>query len=798
MKIDDKMNNILKNFLNILKRFKLASFLNIAGLSVAFAAFLIIMMQVRYEWTFDKMHSKADRIFRVEMPRSLGGDGYAAVLTRGFADQVLASSPHIEAGTLLNVFTGAYLYVTVGEEASRKGFVEEMFTCYPDIVNIFDFSIIEGDINCLNDPEKVLIPESISKRMFGNGSSTGKSIHIEKPVWTKSDYKTLTVGGVYKDFPENTQLKNVIYTTMDDSRKEDWYSQGYLAYVLLDSPASKDAVEELVNKTTDFKAYGKPDETHMHLQALTDIYYLPGQDHIKDYVKIGNRSTINLLFLVAILVIVIACINFVNFSTALAPLRMKSINTHKVLGSSVGSLRTALVFEAVGMSLFACFLAVLIVWLLDRMAALPFIVTDLRLLSHIPLVVLLFVLSVGLGVVSGLYPAWYMTSFPPALVLKGNFGLSTSGRQLRTTLIGIQYVISIGLIICSLFIQLQNRYMRTFDLGFNKEEIAMVIIGIQMYEQSSDLLTQKLKEYPGIQDIAFSSMPIGRADTYSAYDMQYKEQNFNTYIIDVSWNFLDVMGIPVIGGNNFTEAEARNDSTSYYIYDRKIQEMFHLQAGDMLDRSWRGPEYINGFINGVKLTSLRLGDDKVAFKLSKQPLPIAYIRMTPGADARKSAEHIRETIAEIDPSYPVVIDFYDNFFDYLYKKEESLNRMITSFSLLAIILSIVGVFGLVVFETQYRRKEIGVRKVFGATAGSILIMFNKTYLRIIGVCFIIATPIAFYLVKEWLKNFHYHTPVYWWVFATAFVLVTVITLLTVSFQNWRAANANPVNSIKTE
>ncbi len=791
------MNMIFKNFINVLKRFKLASFLNIAGLSVAFAAFLIIIMQVQYEWTFDKTHLNSDRIFRVDMPRSLGDDTYAAVLTRGFADQVFASSPHIEAASLLNVFTGGRVYVTVGEGESQKGFIEHIVTCYPDIVHIFGFSMVEGDINCLEDPEKALIPESMAKRMFGDSSSVGKPIHLGRTVWTKSEFKSLTVGGVYNDFPENTQLNNNIYTAIDKTQENDWSSQNYLAYVLLDRPESKKAVEELVNKNIDFKSHGQPEETHLELIPLTDLYYMQGQ--LRDFVKVGNRGTTNLLFWVAILVIVIACINFVNFSTALAPLRMKSINTQKVLGSSVGSLRAGLIFEAMGMSILACLFSLLIVWGTDKTGILSFVVADINLLNHIPLVLLLFTLSILLGIVSGLYPAWYMTSFPPALVLKGSFGLSASGRQLRTALIGFQYVVSIGLIVSSLFIQLQNRYMRSYDLGFRKEGVAMIDIGTRIYEQSKDLYVQKLKEYPGIEEVAFSSVPIGRFDSYSAYDMRYKEKNFNTYIIDVSWNFLHVMDIPVAGGQDFTEANARNDSASYYIYDKKIQEMFGLEAGDLLDRSWRGQEYISGFINGVKLTSLRQGEDNIAFKLSKrQSLPVSYVRLKAGADMHKSIEHIRNTLVGIDPSYPVVVDFYDNFYDYLYAKEEALNKMITTFSLLAIILSIVGVFGLVVFETQYRRKEIGVRKVFGATVGNILGMFNRIYIRIICICFVLAAPVAFYLVREWLGSFYYRTPIYWWVFAVAFVIVALITLLTVSFQNWRAANANPVDSIKTE
>lgn len=792
------MNTIFKNFVNVLKRFKLASFLNIAGLSVAFAAFLVIMIQLNYERTFDKMHPNADRIFRMDMPRHLDGDKFGAVLTRGFVDKVIVSSPHIEASSLLNLSGfGNKAYLTIGEGSAQKGFKESISTCYPDIVKIFGFSMVEGDAGCLVSPEMILIPKSMARRMFGNQPAVGQILHAEEPVWSKSDVKEFIIGGVYKDFPENTQLDNVIYTTIDKTNENDWYSMSYLGYVLLDSPDSKQIVEETINSLIDYQAYHKPEETRLDLIPLTDIYYMP--DQLTDLVKTGNPNTARLLLLIAILVIVIACINFVNFSTAMAPIRMKSINTRKVLGNSVGGLRMELVFEAVGMSLMACLFAFILVWLLNKAQAFSFMTADVDVVNQMPLVIFSLVLAVLLGVISGTYPSWYMTSFPPALVLKGNFGLSSSGRQLRTALIGFQYVVSIGLIVSALFIQLQNKYMRTYDTGFNKDRVAVVNIGLKLFEDSKDVYAQRLKDYSGIEDVAFSSQEVGRTDTYSMYDIVYKEQRSNPNTIWVSWNFLDVMGVPVIMGRDFRESDARNDSTSYYICNMRIQEALNMTPGDMFDDSGRGTEYINGFINNIKLSSLRHGEDDIAFILNAhQKLPYSYIRIRPGVNITEAVEHIRQTVASIDPAYPFHLEFYDTIFDQLYHKEESLNKMVSSFGLLAIILSIVGVFGLVIFETQYRKKEIGVRKVFGATIAEILLMFNKVYVRIIVVCFIIASPIAFYFVSKWLETFHYRTPIHWWVFALAFIIVTIITLFTVSLQNWRAANANPVESIKSE
>ena len=403
-----------------------------------------------------------------------------------------------------------------------------------------------------------------------------------------------------------------------------------------------------------------------------------------------------------------------------------------------------------------------------------------------------------LGLAAGAYPACYMTSFQPALVLKGSFGLSASGRKLRTVLIGFQYIVSIGLIIGASFIQIQNKYMRSFDRGLNEDQIAVVTLNQNIYKNAKDVYVDKLKSYSGIADVAFSNQKFGLQDVYSTSSTYYNGKEINTPWITVSPNFLRVMDIPVIDGRDFTESDGR-DSVLTFIYNSTTQKTFQLEAGHALDKFWKGEARIAGFVNDLKLTSLRQSGTPVSFIVDPgETMSVSFIRLNAGTNMAEAIDHIRQSLAEIDPTYPLDINFYDTMLDNLYHKEQYLKKMITLFSLLAIVLSIVGVFGLVVFETQYRRKEIGVRKVFGATVGEILNMFNKSYLRIVAICFVIAVPFAYYGVHKWLESFSDKTPIYWWVFALAFVIVAAITMLTVTFQNWKAANENPVNSVKSE
>ena len=620
-------------------------------------------------------------------------------------------------------------------------------------------------------------------------------MRAEENIWTKSA-KLFTIGAVYKDFPENTQLRNVVYTAIDpDYNINNFSSSNWVCYLLLDNPAMADEVADNFNRHFDFKKIYHEGE-QIRLVPLTDIYYM-NETQDGGTFRSGNKEVTALLFGIALLIVIVAAINFTNFSTSLTPLRIKSINTQKVLGSSDTLLRRSLLIEAALISFIAWLVSLVIVWGLDWAEALPFIEADLSLVSNLPIVFLCGIVALVIGWLAGIYPAYYITSFPPALVLKGSFGLSPSGRKLRTTLICVQFVVSIVLIIGACFVQIQNSYMRNFSLGFDKDQVAIVELNETMYDKHHDTYVNRLKENPGIEDVAFAMEKVGSKDGYNTNGGNYKGKDFQYFIIIASSNFLRVMGIPVIEGRDFSKADELSDHVSY-IFNRTAMEGLDMQVGDAFDSY--SPGHLIGFSDDVKFTSLRGGEDNIAFLVGNfgYSLPISYIRLKAGSDIHAVVGHIQETMKELDPSYPFNIEFYDEIFNHLYQKEENLRDLVTVFSLLAIIISLVGVFGLVVFETQYRRKEIGIRKVHGATVGEILLMFNKAYLRIVGICFVIAAPVAWQGVKMWLEGFAYKTPLHWWVFLIALLIVTVITLLTVSFQNWKAANENPVNSIKSE
>lgn len=785
------MKTILRNFLSVLRRFKMATFLNVAGLAVAFAAFMVILIQVDYERSFDRCHPTADRVYRLELTQ---GGVFGLILPRAFIETVLQSSPHIEAGSLIYPYNPA-IYFSVVQNGEKIGYRELVQTCHPEITLVFDFPIIEGDIDCLKEPDKLILPESIARKIFGDEPAVGKALHAEETIQMK-DNREYTVGAVYKDFPGNTQMRNLIYTAISETYQRDNFgASNFVCYLLLDSPEAAQTVVDNFNANFDFSKINDPTQ-QIKLTPLTHIYYL-NESQDGTIFRSGNKEVTMLLFFIALLIILVAAINFTNFSTSLTPMRIKSINTQKVLGSSDAVLRRALLIEAAIISLVAWLMSLFVVWLLGRTEILPFVDANLDIMKNLPIVLLTGGVALVTGVLAGLYPSWYVTSFPPALVLKGSFGLSPSGRKLRTVLIGVQFVVSILLIIFASFVRLQNNYMRDYSLGFDKDQIAIVRLSSEIYDKHHDTYVNRLKEFSGIEDVAFAMEKVGSKDGYSTNGGVVKEKEFQFFMIFASSNFLRVMGIPVEEGRDFSKADELSE-TPVYIFNRTAKLSLGMEIGDLV-RSWKS-SHVVGLTGDVKFTSLRQGESNIAFATGNIPFPlhVSYIRLKAGTDVQDAVSHIRKTLADIDPAYPFDIEFYDTIFNELYHKEENLRSLITVFSLLAIIISLVGIFGLVVFDTQYRRKEIGIRKVHGSDNREILEMLNRSYILIVLVCFALAAPLGYFGIRKWLESFAYKTPMYWWVYLLALLIVLAITIGTVTFQSWRAANANPVNSLKSE
>ena len=795
------MKLMIRNLLYLFKRFKTAVVLNLFGLTIAFAAFLLIVMQVDYEMNYDAMHSKSGRTFRLEANH--GEFEHNAIHCLMFSDAFVNSSAHITDYSYRYPFYGGERYCQIDEvddQGEAKVFKENFQLCLPNISDVFDFHMKEGSVECLSIPGSVLIPESVAKRLFDKQSAIGKRIRMSgSSGWQPVSTTILTIGGVYKDFPGNTTVQNRIYVPMDqlDLLKSSWQMYANEIYVTLDDPLNKEEVLDHFNKTFDFakSQMGSAQEIALRLTPLKDVYYT--HDTTFDFNPKGHRETNYVLLGIAFLILFIAGINFTNLTTSLIPLRLKTINTHRVLGCSIYKLRAISLIESIVICLISYILALFIVNDLSYTPIANWVDADIRLSQYKGLILLTALIAILTGCLAGLYPAIRSTSYAPALVLKGSFGLSPKGKKVRVALIGFQYTVSIALIIVTLFMGLQNHFMTSSEqLGFNKDQVAIVNLTPEIYAKHKPQYIQKLKDYPGIEDVAFSVYELSKED--DMIDLEYARHEDKDVFFKVfyaSENFLSVMDIQVEEGRDFTR-EDLNKAQSDYIINPAAERDFHLHPGDRFnDRT------VLGVSKDFRFNSCRIASSPFVFALNNDipnPKLVSYIRFNSKTNLQEAVAHVRETLKEIDPTFPFEISFYNTILNNLYQKEQTLGKLISLFGIMAILISIVGVFGLVLFETQYRRKEIGIRKINGATTGQILLMFNKTYIQIVSVCFIISIPIAWMGTQQWLENFAYKTPMYWWVYLIAFALVSIITILTVTFQNWHAANENPVHSIKNE
>lgn len=783
------MKTILRNFLSVIRRFKMATVLNILGLSVAFAAFIVIMMQVDYDRNFDRQNKYSETIYRIELPFDGGSQ---AIICRPLADAFIQSSPHILAGTLRNPW-GGDLFFSVEENGIRNNYLEQSVGVYPEYTKVFHFDMVEGKETAMEEPSTVLIPKSISEKLFGEQSAVGKVLKLNK--------MNLTVGGVYKDFPKNSSTENVIYRPMSkDENLHNWGNWNYNFYIRVDNPENiKDLVDNF-KKHFDTSTLGeaaswvKMDQLNITLTALPDIHYTTNVQY--DSTPKSSKQTLMVLFAIAIVIVVIAGINFTNFSTALTPMRIKSINTQKVLGGEESVIRLSLIAEAIFVSLFSYVLALGWVALMGLSPLAALVDADIALGAHALLVGGTGLLALCTGLLAGLYPAFYITSFPPALVLKGSFGLSPKGRKLRNVLISVQFVASFALIIGATFMYLQNYFMQHTPLGYDKDEVIVTDINTNIIK-SLDAFGNQLKTFSGVEDVTFAEPLLSSGDQYMGWGRKFRDKDIQYQCLPVDASFLKVMGVKVVDGRDFRK-EDQGTRHGAYVFNLKAQQEYGLNVGDMIDSA-----EIVGFMPDVKFASFRTEVTPMAFYVwgtqnwGSTP-HYAYIKVKAGSDLRAAMSHVQATLHTFDAEFPFNVRFFDQVLNSLYEKEQNLSSLITLFSLVAVFISIVGVFGLVVFDSEYKKKEIGVRKVLGSTTGQILIMFNKSYLYILCFCFILAAPMAWYAVHRWLENFAYKTPMYVWVYVVAFAIVAIITMATVTFQNWRAANENPVHSLKNE
>ena len=811
------MKIAFRNFLTTLRRYKISSLLNVIGLTLAFTAFYVIMTQVWWVLGYNRSLHEADRIYLVENEDWYEPGKWSSWLNRPVPERVIASTAGVEVGGCMWGGFGSGTCWTSNEPSfGYNKFSASCGSVSLPFLDVFAFRSVEGDVHDLGKPKSVIVSREAAERM---------RVGVGSLIWVDTDEPqpdgAMEVVAVFEDFPDNSLLgecevvKNLgetnLYTTSEWSfnyfvkfrpgADPDEFAR---QWTNVNQEMQREAAEK---RAAAGDAADDDDESGIYGVRLSPVSELYFESDSQAPCRQGSVVTTYTLLGIAVLVIVLAFINFVNFFFALVPVRIRTVNTFKVFGAPASSLRFNFVFEAFGLVLIALLAAWYVSFALQGTEFASYISASLALSQNLEVVGLVAVVAFVMALAASLYPAWYITSFAPALVVKGSFGGTRSGRRLRTLLLGVQFFISIGLIIATSFIRLQHDYMMHYDMGFDKENLLAVRLS-ERGAVSYDALRQKLLSDPQVKDVTGATsrlVSVGRMGW--GREFKGRQVAFQSYVVQP--DFLRVMGIPITDGRDFLESDFDKELGTM-IFNEAARREFEMQVGDRINGFVSPDEQIVGFCADFNFKPLQYGVSPFCFYLLPKKIQqenywhlphVVYVRMTPGADIAAVTAHIRRCIAEVDPRTEpgdIVVRVFDEELGLEYDNERKLTAIVGLFALLAVVIALMGVFGLVLFETQHRRREIAVRRVMGASRGEILAMFNRRYVMLVAVCFVLAVPVSIWAVRHWLAGFAYAVPLYWWVFALALAGVLAVTALTVTVRSWRAVNENPAESVKSE
>jgi len=798
------MKYLFHNFINTLKRYKASSLLNIVGMAVAFAAFYLILTQVSWNFNFNRNLEHSDRTYLLSITNDYSSENFSPYLCRPIGNSVITTSKGVETGGVINSMSWAndhFFYKKVGSEITKihwrigaegtKGGFETI-----------GLKPVSGSMERLQEPNTVGVSESLAEKY---GLEIGDVLAYDNT----EESMTAELVVVFADMPRNTSFSNLTVIRDVGKHNEDSYSEwGFCYFMRLHDASEKDAV--IANAEAIMKEHFSEEDKHcFNLTSMEDLLYANDISYARSE-RGGNKTTDISLLVVAILILLIALINFINFFFALVPVRIRSVNTYKVFGMSRKSLVMNFVLESVGMVLISLVISTVIILLLKGSALAAALNSPFGFVDNIGITILTIAVAVLMTAIGSIYPAMYITSFQPAMVLKG-FSTATTGSNLRTVLIGLQFIVSIALILCSSFVKIQHKYMMNYNLGFDREQL---IYGTFQGEASASLLSyygpanqsfeNVLRTDPRIKDITWADGDIIETGRMG-WGRGYKGEQIYFQCYPVAWNFLDFMGIEMVRGRGFNKSDEQCEGGAI-VFNEEADRRFGIDFDSPFYGHSDFATEIAGVCKDFHFKPLQFGNDAFAFYVfGKNPwrerMPNIYVRTEAGANPFEVIQFIRETVARLDPTFDIdllSLSTFDESLEKKYEGEKNLSMIMTLFTLIAIIISLMGVFGIVLFDTQHRSKEIAVRRVIGAEVKDILRMLNLKYIYMVLICFVIAAPVSYIIIIKYLAGFANRTPVHWWVFAATLLTVMAITVLIVTVRSLKAATDNPVDHIKDE
>jgi len=794
---------MLKNYFTIalrtLSRYKSYTLINVLGLAAGITCCLLIFLVVRFELSFDRFHSKADRIYRVGTRFLRDGENSFFGTPYPTAKALKADYPEVENATTIDFAQSGI--IRVGDDIYRENglaYVE------PSFFALFDYPWVAGNPEkALGQPNSVVLAETMARKYFGSadGSVLGKTIRLDNQT-------DLQVTGVVQDFPTNTDLPFSILISFATLRNpngpdlESWTNVSWSTtnFVLLKSGQTADHLEKSMK---DFiqKYSGEEMTTRRtyHFQPLKEIHSDPEFGNYNR--RVFSKSTVMALTAIGIFLLLTACINFINLATAQAIKRAKEVGVRKVLGAVRGQLVNQFLGETFVLTLTAALLSLLLAtFLLPPLER--FLGTSINFRPSHDWAVFLFLVGVipVISVLSGLYPAWILSGYKPVLAIKSKMGsYSTGGVLLRRGLIVFQFVVSQVLIIGLIVVSQQLNYFLNKPLGFNKEAVISANVPRTATPPQLQTLRNRLASTPGVANASLALFTPSNEGGWFApfnYEGSGTDQDMVVEMRPIDHTYVQTFGLELLAGHDLTE---RGDSSEILVNEAFIHQMNLQKPVDALNRKvsqFGRTLTIVGVVKNFHSQSLRQEIGSVM--MSKRPgVRIAGIKL--------ASQQPKQTIAQIEKIWKTT--FPEELFEYrfldeqianFYRNEERTTGLFRIFAGVAIFIGCLGLYGLVSFMAETRTKEIGIRKVLGASASNIMLLFSKEFTRLIMLAFLIAAPIAWYLMNNWLRDFSYKIAIGPGVFLLAVGLTLSIAALTVSYRTIRAALANPVKSLRAE
>jgi putative ABC transport system permease protein len=804
--------NYFKTAFRNFRKNKFYTGINIVGLAVGIATCLLILLYVLDELSYDKYNKKADQIYRINNEIKFGGNHFDLAVTAA-----------LEGPTLVKEIPAVLQYTRLqnhGDILVKRGqeIVNEQKVAWADstLFDVFTLPVIAGDpAKALRDPRTLVITEKIAKKYFNRTDVVGENMIL-------NDSDNYKINAVIKDMPEQSHFKYDFFVASSentDSRNDNWLSENWSTFIVVKPGTDPKKLERELNRLTD--RYIEPELKSVinlsmddfkksggfvrnSLTPLTDIHLRSNK--VGELSANGNIQYVYIFSAIAILILLIACVNFMNLSTARSSNRAKEIGVRKVLGSLRNNLVHQFLIESLIISFLALIIAIaLTLLLLPYFNSLAEKKISMAVLFQPSMLITVISLMIAVGLLAGSYPALFLSAFQPIEVLKGKLAKGFKGSVLRNVLVIAQFWISIILIVGTIVIYNQLNYIKSKDIGFNREQV-MIIQNIGSLKTQTELFKNDVKQISGVENITMTAyLPVeGYRSNDAFFTSPALEQQ--TAISMQRWNvdekYIPTLDIKMLSGRNFSPQFLTDSSAiiineaaakflaSKNLIDKKLYEINDVKTRKLVEY------HIIGVVKNFNFSSMR---EEIT------PLALCFNKEVSGMALRLKPTQINSVIAQVKNKWQAMVagqpfdyKFMDEQFNNLYKTEQRTGQIFITFAILAIFIACLGMFGLAAFAAEQRTKEIGVRKVLGASVSNIATMLSKEFLKLVLIAALLAFPIGWWVMTKWLQDFAYRINISWWIFAVALIMVLLITLVTVSFQAIKAALLNPVKSLRAE